>query len=252
MEETPKNNHNTTIKSVTGQNVYAYFFSTFTKKKEKLKLFIGSNKQYIIKKYIQDEIQVIHQVESSSKKKCALSPPQDYYCCKHEHEVTYTDTCAICKEIQAYLSHNNIDQLYPYQHNIVKALSQRASNCCLINIPTGYGKTHICLAYIYSNKLKSLIVVHNILMKEQWEKQIRKLEGVDIRVKCIQGINKKKEDSERGKYFSQFDCVIFDEVHMFMSKEFIKNIIACDSNHIIALSATPTCKFSNLGVDPFR
>jgi superfamily II DNA or RNA helicase len=76
--------------------------------------------------------------------------------------------------------------------------------------------------------------------------------GVLIEAKCIQGIDKKKEDSARGQFFKTFDCVIFDEVHMFMSKEFIKNIIACDSTHIIALSATPSCKFSDLGINPFR
>jgi superfamily II DNA or RNA helicase len=59
-----------------------------------------------------------------------------------------------------------LDTLFPYQHNIVKALCMAELNCCLINIPTGYGKTHICLAYVYAMKLRTLVVVHNILMKE--------------------------------------------------------------------------------------
>jgi hypothetical protein len=93
-----KPNHNIILKQIQNASVYAYFFSSFTKKTETLKLYIASGKQYVAKKYVLDETQIVHRVESAKKMPCVKYPPKDYYCCKQEQpHSSEEDYCSVCK-----------------------------------------------------------------------------------------------------------------------------------------------------------
>lgn len=83
-------------------------------------------------------------------------------------------------------------------------------------------------------------------MKDQWKKYLTVL-GSNSTIKCIQGV---KNPSE---YYKQFDITIFDEIHLYMTPVFVKNVVWCDTKYIIGLSATPVSKYNHGGcISPFQ
>jgi len=141
--------------------------------------------------------------------------------------------------------------LRPLQVDVVSKYTQDGMIC----LQTGGGKT-VCALYIASTlKLKTLIVVHNTFLKDQWEDRIRaflpkarigRIQGEivnvdeqDIVIAMIQSLSMK--DYPKGT-FAGFGLTIVDECHHIASEVFVQAFQKITSKHMLGLSATPERK----------
>lgn len=125
----------------------------------------------------------------------------------------------------------------------------------MICLHTGGGKT-VCALYIASQlKVKTLIVVHNTFLKDQWEERIKmflpnvkigKIQGEtidvsdrDIIIAMIQSISMKDYPKES---FYGIGLTIVDECHHIASEVFVQAFPKITSKHMLGLSATPERK----------
>jgi len=118
---------------------------------------------------------------------------------------------------------------------------------CLINAKPGYGKTFTALHIAYKLGLKTIIVVHNTTLRDQWVLEVEKLFGF---VPGIIGTNKFQSDTPIvvsntqtlgkyiGKYSKSFGTMITDECHRIPSTTFKKITDASYARYKIGLSAT--------------
>lgn len=141
--------------------------------------------------------------------------------------------------------------LRPLQVDVVSKYTQDGMIC----LQTGGGKT-VCALYIASTlKLKTLIVVHNTFLKDQWEDRIKaflpkarigRIQGdtvnvdeQDIVIAMIQSLSMK--DYPKG-IFAGFGLTIVDECHHIASEVFVQAFQKITSKHMLGLSATPDRK----------
>lgn len=141
--------------------------------------------------------------------------------------------------------------LRPLQVDVVSKYTQDGMIC----LQTGGGKT-VCALYIASTlKLKTLIVVHNTFLKDQWEDRIKaflpkarigRIQGdtvnvdeQDIVIAMIQSLSMK--DYPKGT-FAGFGLTIVDECHHIASEVFVQAFQKITSKHMLGLSATPDRK----------
>ena len=141
--------------------------------------------------------------------------------------------------------------LRPLQVDVVSKYTQDGMIC----LQTGGGKT-VCALYIASTlKLKTLIVVHNTFLKDQWEDRIKvflpkarigRIQGdtinvdeQDIVIAMIQSLTMK--DYPKGT-FAGFGLTIVDECHHIASEVFVQAFQKITSKHMLGLSATPDRK----------
>ena len=141
--------------------------------------------------------------------------------------------------------------LRPLQVDVVSKYTQDGMIC----LQTGGGKT-VCALYIASTlKLKTLIVVHNTFLKDQWDDRIRaflpkarigRIQGEpvnvdeqDIVIAMIQSLSMK--DYPKGT-FAGFGLTIVDECHHIASEVFVQAFQKITSKHMLGLSATPDRK----------
>lgn len=125
----------------------------------------------------------------------------------------------------------------------------------MICLQTGGGKT-VCALYIASTlKVKTLIVVHNTFLKDQWEDRIKAflpdarigrlqgaeidVDGKDIVIAMIQSLSMKDYPRET---FHGFGLTIVDECHHIASEVFVQAFQKITSKHMLGLSATPDRK----------
>ena len=125
----------------------------------------------------------------------------------------------------------------------------------MICLHTGGGKT-VCALYIASQlKVKTLIVVHNTFLKDQWEERIKmflpnvkigKIQGEtidvtdrDIIIAMIQSISMKEYPKES---FYGIGLTIVDECHHIASEVFVQAFPKITAKHMLGLSATPDRK----------
>jgi len=141
--------------------------------------------------------------------------------------------------------------LRPLQVDVVSKYTQDGMIC----LQTGGGKT-VCALYIASTlKLKTLIVVHNTFLKDQWEDRIKaflpkarigRIQGdtinvdeQDIVIAMIQSLSMK--EYPKGT-FAGFGLTIVDECHHIASEVFVQAFQKITSKHMLGLSATPDRK----------
>jgi superfamily II DNA or RNA helicase len=141
--------------------------------------------------------------------------------------------------------------LRPLQVDVVSKYTQDGMIC----LQTGGGKT-VCALYIASTlKLKTLIVVHNTFLKDQWEDRIKaflpkarigRIQGEivnvdeqDIVIAMIQSLSMK--EYPKGT-FAGFGLTIVDECHHIASEVFVQAFQKITSKHMLGLSATPDRK----------
>ena len=125
----------------------------------------------------------------------------------------------------------------------------------MICLHTGGGKT-VCALYIAAQlKVKTLIVVHNTFLKDQWEERIKtflpnvrigKIQGEtidvtdrDIIIAMIQSISMKDYPREA---FYGIGLTIVDECHHIASEVFVQAFPKITAKHMLGLSATPDRK----------
>jgi superfamily II DNA or RNA helicase len=142
----------------------------------------------------------------------------------------------------------------PAQIDVVNAYLKPEPHDGMICLQTGGGKT-VCALYIASQlKMKTLIIVHNTFLKDQWEDRIKAfLPGVtighlqgetvdvdkDIVIAMIQSISMKEYPKE---VFRGFGLTVIDECHHIASEVFVQAFQKITSKHMLGLSATPDRK----------
>jgi len=125
----------------------------------------------------------------------------------------------------------------------------------LLCLQTGGGKT-VCALYIAAQLgLKTLIVVHNTFLKDQWEERIRNflpnarigriqgevidVDNKDVIIAMIQSISMKEYPPE---VFHGIGLTIVDECHHIASEVFVRAFPKITAQHMLGLSATPDRK----------
>jgi superfamily II DNA or RNA helicase len=142
----------------------------------------------------------------------------------------------------------------PAQIDVVNAYLKPEPHDGMICLQTGGGKT-VCALYIASQlKMKTLIIVHNTFLKDQWEDRIKvflpnvtigHLQGEtvdvdkDIVIAMIQSISMKEYPKE---VFRGFGLTVIDECHHIASEVFVQAFQKITSKHMLGLSATPDRK----------
>jgi superfamily II DNA or RNA helicase len=142
----------------------------------------------------------------------------------------------------------------PAQIDVVNAYLKPEPHDGMICLQTGGGKT-VCALYIASQlKMKTLIIVHNTFLKDQWEDRIKSflpdvtighLQGEtvdvdkDIVIAMIQSISMKEYPKE---VFRGFGLTVIDECHHIASEVFVQAFQKITSKHMLGLSATPDRK----------
>jgi len=141
------------------------------------------------------------------------------------------------------------------QHVVVDTYLKPEPHDGMICLQTGGGKT-VCGLYIASElKVKTLIIVHNTFLKDQWEDRIKaflpnarigRIQGEttdvsdrDIVIAMIQSISMKEYPKE---VFTGFGLTIVDECHHIASEVFVQAFPKITSKHMLGLSATPDRK----------
>ena len=118
---------------------------------------------------------------------------------------------------------------------------------CIINAKVGYGKTFTALSIASKLKQKTLVVVHTVALRNQWEKEIVKTLGIKpgvigsgkfntdshVVVANIQSLTKHVSKINR-----EFGLVVLDEMHHVSSPTFSKVIDSMFSRYKIGLSGT--------------
>ena len=144
--------------------------------------------------------------------------------------------------------------LRPAQLEVVDSYLKPEPHDGMICLQTGGGKT-VCALYIASQlKVKTLILVHNTFLKDQWEDRIKaflpsvtigKIQGEtidtdkDIVIAMLQSISMKDYPKET---FRGFGLTIIDECHHIASEVFVQAFQKVTSRHMLGLSATPDRK----------
>lgn len=140
------------------------------------------------------------------------------------------------------------------QYDVVNAYLKPDVKDGMICLQTGGGKT-VCGLYIAAQlKVKTLIIVHNTFLKDQWEDRIKAflpsvtighLQGEttdvdkDVVIAMIQSISMKDYPKE---VFKGFGLTIIDECHHIASEVFVQAFQKITSEHMLGLSATPDRK----------
>jgi len=142
----------------------------------------------------------------------------------------------------------------PAQVEVVNAYLKPAVKDGMICLQTGGGKT-VCALYIASQiKKRTLIIVHNTFLKDQWEDRIKAflpkatighIQGEttdtekDIVIAMIQSLSMKDYPKE---VFRGFGLTVVDECHHIASEVFVQAFQKITSSHMLGLSATPDRK----------
>uniref|UniRef100_A0A6C0I5U4 Helicase ATP-binding domain-containing protein n=1 Tax=viral metagenome TaxID=1070528 RepID=A0A6C0I5U4_9ZZZZ len=146
-------------------------------------------------------------------------------------------------------------QLREQQLGVVGKYLYPAPHDGMICLQTGGGKT-VCALYIASVlRVKTLIVVHNTFLKDQWEERIKsflpsarigRIQGEvtdvsdkDIIIAMIQSISMKEYPKE---VFAGIGLTIVDECHHIASEVFVQAFPKITAQHMLGLSATPDRK----------
>lgn len=144
--------------------------------------------------------------------------------------------------------------LRPYQHKPCNQLVRMQN--ALIQGVCGCGKTVILLKAIEEIGQKTLVIVHERKLQQQWVDSISQFFGIPKEeVGVIGGIAKGKNRikpitvamqqsllKNAHKYANEFGCVVGDEVHRFAASTFQKVIDAFPAMYRIGATATPKRK----------
>ncbi|SVA93259.1 uncharacterized protein METZ01_LOCUS146113 [marine metagenome] len=124
---------------------------------------------------------------------------------------------------------------------------QKVEDNCIINAWVSWGKTFTALAIAAKLKQKTLVVVHTIALRSQWEKEVEKVFGIKpsivgsgkfnidgpITIGNVQTLTRRVPDIA-----GEFGTIILDEMHHVSSPTFSKIIDKCRARYKIGLSGT--------------
>ena len=123
----------------------------------------------------------------------------------------------------------------------------KVEDSCIINAWVSWGKTFTALAIAAKLKQKTLVVVHTIALRSQWEKEVEKVFGIKpsivgsgkfnidgpITIGNVQTLTRRVPDIA-----GEFGTIILDEMHHVSSPTFSKIIDKCRARYKIGLSGT--------------
>lgn len=154
-------------------------------------------------------------------------------------------------EINVEFSGSLREQQIPIVDKIHKELLENKH--CIMCLGVGQGKTICALNLVSKIKYKTLILVNQEFLLNQWIERIEQflptakigilqqnkidVEDKDIVIGMVQSICSRKYN-----VFKQFGFVILDEIHNFGSQYFSQVLYNCGSMYMLGLSATPTRK----------
>jgi len=118
---------------------------------------------------------------------------------------------------------------------------------CIINAWVSWGKTFTGLAIAAKLKQKTLVIVHTVALRSQWEKEVEKVFGFKpaiigsgkfdltgpIVIGNVQTLTRRVPDIA-----NEFGTIILDEMHHVSSPTFRKIIDKCRARYKIGLSGT--------------
>ena len=118
---------------------------------------------------------------------------------------------------------------------------------CIINAWVSWGKTFTGLAIAAKLKQKTLVVVHTVALRSQWEKEVEKVFGIKpaiigsgkfdltgpIVIGNVQTLTRRVPD-----IINEFGTIILDEMHHVSSPTFAKIVDKCRARYKIGLSGT--------------
>tara|TARA_B110000211_G_scaffold79506_1_gene93239 strand:- start:1042 stop:2469 length:1428 start_codon:yes stop_codon:yes gene_type:complete len=123
----------------------------------------------------------------------------------------------------------------------------------LLSLHCGAGKTVLALNIISKLKKKTLIVVNQEFLMDQWIERIKQflpnmkvgkiqrdkieVEDYDISLAMLKSLASRKYEKDT---FDSFGFVIVDECHNIATKEYSKALQKINSKYMLGLSATPT------------
>lgn len=148
--------------------------------------------------------------------------------------------------------------LRPEQKNFKKQIIDvlNKSHSLLIALHVGFGKSIITLSIASSIQLKTIIIVHRIILLHQWIESIHNfcnhnikiaefgdenIDDCDILIINVLNVTKLSEN-----ILKQFGLVIVDECHLISTQFFSKSLQYLTPRYLIGLSATP---YRNDGLD---
>jgi superfamily II DNA or RNA helicase len=142
--------------------------------------------------------------------------------------------------------------------------AEKKSGRCgvIVNLQAGFGKTYLSMMIMGRLKCRTIVVVHNCTILDQWKKLLiqkfpqnkigvyygNKKEMGDIVVAVINTVCQSDISGfiDAYDFFSEFDLAIFDECHEYCSASRSKVFEYCNVPFIIGLSATPDERNDNL------
>lgn len=128
-----------------------------------------------------------------------------------------------------------------------KEIYEQINDNAMINAWVSFGKTFTALAIAEKWQQKTLVVVHNTSLRTQWINEIKKVFGV---TPGIIGSGKFNIDSpivvgnvqslytQMAKLYSEFGCLIIDEMHRTAAPTFTKIVNKSAAKYKLGLSAT--------------
>lgn len=118
---------------------------------------------------------------------------------------------------------------------------------CVINAFVSWGKTFTALAIAHKLKQKTLVITHTVALRNQWEKEIKRLFGFkagligsgvfDLESPIVVG-NIQTLYKRRGQIEKEFGLVIVDECHHIPANTFSRLVDASYARYKIGLSGT--------------
>lgn len=124
---------------------------------------------------------------------------------------------------------------------------EEADDSCIINAKVGWGKTFMGICIAKKLGQKTLVVVHNTNLRQQWAQEIKKLFGFnpgiigsgkfDISTPIVVG-NTQTLANVVPQISKEFGTIILDEVHHTPASTFSKIIDASHARYRIGLSGT--------------
>jgi len=184
------------------QNIYDEKLKTFIIRWQKL--ILARNNDSVLSKHLLNKKGLIHYIYSKEE---ILK-----YCYNLIHN-------------PPIIKNENKDEERNYQNECIELIKNSSDKNIIINLPTGSGKTKICIKSLIKNK-KYLILVPKIILMEQWFDEINKLLEFKNKICCI-GDSEFVFDNKKDIFicvynsifsipelkFKSFEKIFIDEAH---------------------------------------
>ncbi|MFA7329841.1 MAG: DEAD/DEAH box helicase [Candidatus Delongbacteria bacterium] len=133
-------------------------------------------------------------------------------------------------------------ELRPYQLAAKEAMVAKTQG--VVVIPAGGGKTVTAMAALVEIGQRTLVLVHTLDLKEQWEEELEEHLGVapgkaaPVQLATVQTLAKMPADA-LARHMAGFGCLILDEGHHAPASTFDRVVAASPAAWRLALTATP-------------